>query len=74
MLCRLLMALWLLGCLETQADWHFLDIICDRSDFLMGFSSSVFSSIVFILFPLTFKEHVSLSSRILEEIEILILT
>lgn len=51
------MALRLLVCLETQADWHFLDIVCDHSDLLMGFSSPIFSSIVFILFP--FKEHVS---------------
>lgn len=70
MLCRWLMVPRLLVCLETQADWHFLDIVCDRSDLLMGFSSSI----VFILFPLTFKEHVSPPSRIREAIEILLLT
>lgn len=74
MLCRWLMAPRRLVRLETQADWHFLDIVCDRSDLLMGFSSSIFSSIVFILFPLTFKEHVSPPSRIREAAEILILT
>lgn len=77
MLCRRLMALWLLVCLAKHDAWHFPGIVCDHLEILgrslKGASASLFSSIVFILFPLTFKECVPSSSRILEATEILVL-
>lgn len=74
MLCRWLMALRFLVCLEKHALEGFLDIGCDHWEILLTYFSISFFSFVVFVFPLTFKEHVPSSSRIVQTTETQTLT